>query len=227
MTHNLPQAGPSSFSELAQSPAHGPDDAHAHPGAPKPMRLRPTDVPTDTKSGPSRQQQARHSNGVPLPSPPTNRGKRPPDPGFPWRSQPAEGDEVLARQASFSQSWHHAVITIARVSGKRTTYDVLWDDDSSSRGLPLSRIRRRSPDTLPQTTSPPQTNGLVSTSTVPPPRPPHLAGPPLPRSPSPAAPDDLPLGTLVYARQSRHSQWYPATVLSHDDSHDRQTFTVQ
>ena len=106
MAQNYLPAG-LSVPKPAHSPAQGPGDTHAHPMVPKTTRPQPA----GTKPGLARQQQTHLPNTIPPPSTSTQGGGRPPDPGFPWTSQPAMGDEVFARQAPFSRTWHHAVIT--------------------------------------------------------------------------------------------------------------------
>ena len=112
------------------------------------------------------------------------------------------------------------------MSGHRTSCDIRWDDGSHTSALPLSRVRRLSPDAPPHTVdsprpahhSPPTT--LLSGATTP------LGDQPQLSPPSEPTVDPAP-GTLVEARQSRHSQWYPATILSRRGPQNRRTFTVQ
>ena len=212
-----------SFPKPINSPSQGPGDTHAQPMAPQTTRPQPA----GTKPDLARQQQTRLLNTItdpPQPPPRGQGGERPPDPGFPWTSQPAMGDEVLARQASFSRTWHHAVVTATRTSGRHVTYDIRWDDGSNTRALPLSRVRRLSPDAPLHAIGPPQPGHQSSTT-------PLCATAPAgaqPQRSSPSEPTgDPPLGALVDARQSRHSQWYPATILPHGGPHNRRTFTVQ
>ena len=221
MAQNYLPAGPS-VSKPAHSPAQAPGDTHTHPMVPKTTRPQPA----GTKPDPARQQLARLPNTIPPPSTSTKEGKRPPDPGFPWTSQPAMGDEVFARQAFFSRTWYHAVVTTTQTSGRHTTCDIRWNDSSHTCALPLSRVRRLSSDAPLHTADPPQpvhqlpSITPLSNANAP-------TGTQRQRSPPLESADDPPLGTLVDARQSRHSQWYPATILSHDGPHNRRTSTVR
>ena len=136
MAQSYLPAGPS-VPKPALSHAQGPGDTHAHPMAPKTTRPQPAGTQPDLTC----QQRTLLPNTIPPPSVTSHGGKRPPEPGFPWSSQPAVGDEVLARQASFSHTWHCAVVTATRTLGHRTSCDIRWDDGSHTRALPLSRGR--------------------------------------------------------------------------------------
>ena len=210
---------PEPGSSWPSQPAQGPGDTHAHPTNPKTTGPQPAVTQSDRIC----QQRPPPPNTIP---PPSLGEKRPPEPGFPLTSQPAVGDEVLARQASFSRTWHRAVVTATNESKHRTTCDILWDDGSHTRALPLSRVRRLSPDAPRHAADPPQPGRRPPPATPPS----GATAPPggQPQRPLPSEPTaDPPPGTLVDARQSRHSQWHPATILSHHGPHNRRTFTVR
>ena len=132
-------------------------------------------------------------------------GKRPPDPGFPWTSQAAMDDEVLARQASFSRTWHHAVVTATRTSGRHTACDIRWGDGSHTRALPLSRVRRLSSDAPLHAVDPPQP-GHQSSSTTP-----LCATAPAGAQPQRSSPSE-PTGDLPLGAQGRSASPYNAAV---------------
>ena len=88
MAQNYLPAGPS-FPKPTHSPAQGPGDTHAHPMAPKTTRPQPA----GTKPVLASRQRALFSNTTPPPPTTSQGGKRPPDPGFPWTSQPTMGEK--------------------------------------------------------------------------------------------------------------------------------------
>ena len=178
MAHIHLPTGPS-VQKPAFSPAHGPGDTHARPGPPKTTRPQPACTPSvpkpalspaqgsgdahvrPTASKTTRSQHACTQPDLPghqrtlCPNNTSQGGKRTPEPGLPWISHPTVGDEVYARQASFSRTWHSAVVTATRTSGRHISCDVRWDDGSHTRALPLSRVRRLSSDAPPHTVDSP------------------------------------------------------------------------
>ena len=113
--------------------------------------------------------------------------------------RPQVGSRVTARQARFSTTWHHAVVSAVHVTNGRTHVSVIWDDDTTTHAIPLSRIRAAQEPTPP----------------------------PAPPSPSPGSPfAHLCHGARVMARQTRHSPWHPATISQRHTYKGRLTITV-
>ena len=118
----------------------------------------------------------------------------------PLSSRPGPGSQVMARQASFSATWHHAVVSEVHNTNGRTHVSVVWDDGTITRAIPISRVRA-SRDSL---TSP---------------------TPPGPQSVGPFA--HLCQGARVMAKQTRYSPWCPATVSKRCVYNGRLTLTVK
>ena len=114
--HEPPPLGESTA--LAGAPSRAP------PAAPK---IRPQ----HSASGSSTQEPPRQAAPSTLPA-----GLPPP-----LSSPPGPGSQVMARQASFSSTWHHAVVSEVHITNGRTHASVVWDDDTTTRAIPLSRIR--------------------------------------------------------------------------------------
>ena len=113
--------------------------------------------------------------------------------------RPRVGSRVTARQARFSTTWHHAVVSDVRVINGRTHVSVIWDDDTTTHAIPLSRVR-------------------AAEEPTPPPSPPGpLPGPPFAH---------FCRGARVMARQTRHSPWHPATISQRHTHKGRLTITV-
>ena len=157
--------------------------SRAPPAAPNPQPKRDTSGPS--AEGPPRQG--------------TLKG-RSPDPPPPLSSPPQPGSRVMARQARFSATWHHAVVSEVRITNGRTHVSVVWDDDTTTHAIPMSRIRT--------------THEPVAISV-----------PPAPSSVSPFA--HLCQGARVMARQTRHSSWCPATISGRHVYKGRLTVTVE
>ena len=154
----------------------------APPATSKPQPQQDTLGPS--AEGPSRQETSRDRSSDPPP---------------PLSSQPQIGSRVMARQARFSTTWHHAVVSEVRITNGRTHVSVIWNDDTTTNAIPLSRIRAAQEPVAP---SAPPTS--------------------LPVSPF----EHLCQGARVMARQTRHSPWYPATISKRHTYKGRLTITV-
>ena len=113
--------------------------------------------------------------------------------------RPRVGSRVTARQARFSTAWHQAVVSDVRVINGRTHVSVIWDDDTTTHAIPMSRIRAAE----------------------------EPAPPPSPSGPLPGLPfAHFCRGARVMARQTRHSPWHPATISQRHTHKGRLTITV-
>ena len=55
------------------------------------------------------------------------------------------GDQVAARQASFTKTWHRAWVVRVTTSRSRPVHTVQWEDGSTTPDVPLSRLRSLKP----------------------------------------------------------------------------------
>lgn len=105
----------------------------------------------------------------------------------------------MASQARFSTTWHRAVVSEVRITNGRTHVSVIWNGDTTTHAIPLSRIRAAQEPVAPS--APPTSLPVPSFA--------HLCQ-----------------GARVMARQTRHSPWYPATISKRHTYKGRLTITV-
>ena len=78
--------------------------------------------------------------------------------------RPRVGSRVTARQARFSTTWHHAVVSAVHVINGRTHVSVIWDDDTTTHAIPLSRVRAAQEPTPPPAPPAPRRDPPLLTS---------------------------------------------------------------
>ena len=154
ISHSRPRRSTRNLENRDHAPAHLGDSApfaetppRAPPAAPKPQPKHGISGPST--EGPPRQGALRGLSTDPPP---------------PLSSQPQPGSRVTARQARFSTTWHHAVVSEVRITNGRTHVSVIWDDNTTTHPIPMSRIRATHEPVASPVPVPPASSGWTQCS---------------------------------------------------------------